>query len=239
MTAACKGAARPSAPALTRHPRWNVFHTASGAPGREERPHAPASANGEQVLQESGVVLSVEVGQRTLLPGGDEPPGAVLLLQQPADAGRLAALTGSEHHGLQHVHLEQKTDDERSSGEPRASGSSSNTAVEECFRKDVRNSGKRLAAAEKDNMCIYLNDGVSTGPSVMRRVGERSFHSPASPGSSSFSRAELRLAMSSVKKLLFSIPETGETYMLLVQSLSSRFWTQETAFYKIILSNFL
>lgn len=53
----------------------------------------------------------------------------------------------------------------------------------------------------------------------------RSFHSPASPGSSSFSRAELRLAVSSLKKLVFSSSETGEMYRLLVQSLSSRFYT--------------
>ncbi len=49
------------------------------------------------------------------------------------------------------------------------------------------------------------------------------FRSPASPGSSSFSSAELRLVMSSVKKLVSSIPETGEVYMLFVQSLSSKF----------------
>lgn len=55
----------------------------------------------------------------------------------------------------------------------------------------------------------------------------RLFRSPASPGSSSFSRAELRLVMSSVKKLVFSIPESGEVYMVLVQSLSSRFYTQK------------
>lgn len=33
--------------------------------------------------------------------------------------------------------------------------------------------------------------------------------------------------MSSVKKLVFSIPESGEVYMVLVQSLSSRFYTQK------------
>lgn len=49
--------------------------------------------------------------------------------------------------------------------------------------------------------------------------------SPLSPGSSSFSKAELRLVMFSVKKLVFSSPETGEVYMLLVQSLSSKFYT--------------
>lgn len=58
-----------------------------------------------------------------------------------------------------------------------------------------------------------------------QRNGVHLIHSPASPGSSSFSNAELRLVMSSVKKLVFSIPETGETYMLLVQSLSSKFYT--------------
>lgn len=37
---------------------------------------------------------------------GDEPPGAVLLLQQPADSSCLTVLTRSEDHRLQHVHLE-------------------------------------------------------------------------------------------------------------------------------------
>lgn len=50
------------------------------------------------------------------------------------------------------------------------------------------------------------------------------FHSPPSPGSSSFSSAELRLLMSLVKKLVFSMPDCGDGYKLLVQLLSSKFW---------------
>ncbi len=36
---------------------------------------------------------------------GDESPGAVLLLQQPADSSCFTVLTRSEDHRLQHVHL--------------------------------------------------------------------------------------------------------------------------------------
>lgn len=58
---------------------------------------------------------------------------------------------------------------------------------------------------------------------------------PASPGSSSFSSAELRLAMSCVKKLVFSIAEMGDMF---VQSLSSKFWEHRKPFSLSLKSKF-
>lgn len=84
------------------------YHLPSPAalgPCRYRQKQADSQTSRQLVVQSDRQVLVQSVRQ-VPVQWGDEPPGAVLLLQQPADSGCLTVLTRSEDHRLQHVHLE-------------------------------------------------------------------------------------------------------------------------------------
>lgn len=82
---------------------------------------------------------------------------------------------------------------------------------------------ERLSSLKRIETLTQRTPSPLPPPSWSAQV--RLFRSPPSPGSSSLSSAELRLPTSLVKKLVFSIPDCGDGYKLLVQSLSFRFYT--------------
>lgn len=170
-----------------------------------------------------GLVIRKKTKGQVLIKGVDESPRVALLLQQPPHSCSFTVLACSENHRLQHVHLKiDKTNkfrcdskseltvssistlDKRGHWEYQTfswqsvwkSSSSSNTADEECFKKDARNSGKRLAAAAGGKWLTKYKSCFKDQCNCSLCYGL--FHSPDSPGSSSFRRAELQLAMSSV-----------------------------------------
>lgn len=229
-----------------------------------------------QTVRQSGG----SAGRQVPVEGGDESPGAALLLQQPADSCCFTVLTRSEHHRLKHIHLKyndgengiqngwkmdlcnfwlqiyyikflgfpglipslsgrlypshtpefewQLSPQLKHTKLPRSSNRSSvrwdpaYLVLADClviiqklkhcrgrvFLKGCKELWEKTGSRWKDKKLQRQRSVVSCRAPEWLWV--HLFCSPASPGSSSFSSAELRLAMSSVKRLVFSNPRTGE-----------------------------